>query len=222
MYQPGDRWMYNTGSDVLGVLLARVSRQSIETFLEERIFAPLGMKDTAFVVPETKRSRFMTQYLPAQGGALTAFDAPDGQWSRPPQFPSCAGGLVSTAEDCVAFGRMLLNAGEHRGRRILSAKSVKDMTTDQLTPAQKAIGGLSPEDFAHRGWGLGIGIITSRDPRIPLSPGSFGWEGGLGTSFYVDPSEGMVAVLLTQRAFGDPSGPKVLYDFWTAVYSGRR
>ena len=115
MHQPGEKWMYNTGSDVLGVLIARASGKPLETFLRERIFEPLGMKDTGFSVPAAKLDRLATSYwtnFPT--GALEVYDeAEGGQWSRPPAFPSGAGGLVSTIDDYLAFGQMMLNKGKH-------------------------------------------------------------------------------------------------------------
>src|SRR6266581_2176434 len=144
MHQPGERWMYNTGSDVLGVLIARASGQELPTFLRERIFEPLGMKDTGFSVPEAALDRLATSYWtdPASG-KLTVYDKPGGgQWSRPPAFPSGAGGLVSTIDDYLAFGQMMLSQGKLGGERILSRLSVETMTTDQLTPEQKAASSL--------------------------------------------------------------------------------
>jgi CubicO group peptidase (beta-lactamase class C family) len=139
MHQPGEKWMYDLGMDVLGVLIARASGQSLETFLRERLFEPLGMKDTGFSVPATKLDRFATSYWTnPDTGALEFFDkAEGGQWSRPPAFPSAGGGLVSTIDDYLAFGQMMLNKGKHGGERVLSRLSVETMTTDQLTPEQR-------------------------------------------------------------------------------------
>src|SRR5262245_60800899 len=138
IHQPGEQWMYNTGSDVLGVLIARASGQPFADFLRERLFDPLGMKDTAFSVSPEKIDRLATSYwTDYQTGALDVYDEPaDGQWSRPPAFPSGAGGLVSTVDDFLAFGRMLLNKGRHGNARILSRPAVETMTTDHLTPEQ--------------------------------------------------------------------------------------
>src|SRR6185312_5800343 len=142
-HQPGERWMYNTGADILGVLIARAAGQPFETFLRERIFEPLSMSDTSFSVPESKIDRLLDCYWtnPATG-ALDIYDiAVGGQWSRPPAFPSAAGGLVSTVDDYLAFAHMLLNNGKHGKQRILSRPSVETMTTDHLTPLQKAHSG---------------------------------------------------------------------------------
>src|SRR5712692_3596933 len=130
MHQPGEKWMYHTGSDVLGVLIARASGQPFETFLHERIFDPLGMKDTAFSVPSSKLDRLATAYATNfETGTLELYDpAEGGQWSRPPAFPSGGGGLVSTVDDYLAFSRMLLNEGRHSSGRILSRPSVETMT----------------------------------------------------------------------------------------------
>jgi CubicO group peptidase (beta-lactamase class C family) len=218
MHQPGERWMYNTGSDVLGVLIARASGQPLETFLRERIFESLGMKDTSFSVPAAKLGRLATSYMAnPESGALALYDkAAGGQWSQAPAFPSGAGGLVSTIDDYLAFGQMLLRQGRYGGGRLLSRLSVEAMTTDQLTPEQKAVSGFFPGYFDTCGWGFGVSIVTRRD-GVAAVPGRFGWDGGLGTSWYSDPKEDMVAILMTQRgAFPQFSGSYV--DFWTSVY----
>jgi CubicO group peptidase (beta-lactamase class C family) len=219
MHQPGEQWMYNTGSDVLGVLIARASGQPLETFLRERLFEPIGMHDTSFSVPAAKLDRLATSYwVNPESGALGLFDeAAGGQWSRPPAFPSGAGGLVSTIDDFVAFGQMMLNKGRHGGERILSRHSVEIMTTDQLTPEQKAVSGLVPGYFDSHGWGFGVSVVTRRD-SVAATVGKFGWDGGLGTSWYSDPQEDMVTILMTQRAWTSPNPPDVCLDFWTSAY----
>jgi len=219
MYQPDERWMYDTGSDVLGVLIARGSAQPLEPFLRDRIFDPLGMSDTAFHVPSSKLRRLATSYSPnSKTGALEVYDEPaNGHWSHPPAFPSGAAGLVSTVDDYLAFGRMLLNKGKHGNVRVLSRPSVETMTTDQLTTAQKAVSGLVPGYFDSHGWGLGVSIVTKRD-NLAGCVGRFGWDGGLGTSWYADPHEDMVGILMTQRAWTSPNPPPVCQDFWTLAY----
>jgi CubicO group peptidase (beta-lactamase class C family) len=217
MHQPGEQWMYNTGSDVLGVLIARASGQPLETFLHERLFEPLGMRDTGFSVPEGSLDRLATSYwTEPTSGKLTVYDEPrGGQWSHAPAFPSGAGGLVSTIDDYLAFGQMLLSQGKHGNERILSRLSVELMTTDQLTPEQKAVSGLFPGFFDSLGWGFGVSVITRRDD-IAAVPGRYGWDGGLGTSWYSDPREEMVIILMTQSAWASPSPPNVY--FWTLAY----
>jgi CubicO group peptidase (beta-lactamase class C family) len=218
MYQPGERWMYDLGLDVLGVLIARAAGQPLETFLRERLFGPLGMKDTGFHVPAGKLDRLPGCYRgnPATG-ALEVYDDPaDSQWSRPPAFPSGAGGLVSTVEDYLAFCRMMLDGGKcGNGReRILSRPSVELMTTDRLTSEQKT--GMDIFFGANSSWGFGMGVTTRRDDL--WAPGRFGWTGGLGTSGYSDPKENLVGILMTQRLMDSPQPPPVFLDFWTSAY----
>ncbi|MDQ1460540.1 MAG: hypothetical protein QOI08_2024 [Actinomycetota bacterium] len=218
MHQPGERWMYNTGSDLLGVLIARASGQPLETFLRERIFDPLGMRDTGFHVPARDLGRFASGYAPnLETGALEQTDAPDGEWSRPPAFPSGAGGLVSTVTDYCAFAQMLLGGGALGSERILARPSVEAMTADQLTPAQKAVSGLTPGFFDANGWGFGVSVVTQRT-TMTESVGSYGWGGGLGTAWFNDPREDLLLVALTQRAWTSPNPPQVLGDFATSVY----
>jgi CubicO group peptidase (beta-lactamase class C family) len=218
-HQPGERWLYHTGSDVLGVLIARASGQAFEAFLQERIFDPLGMKDTAFFVPAAKLDRFATSYWTSQRpGATEIHDEPKGGlWSRPPAFTSGGGGLVSTADDYLAFGQMMLNKGKCGSLRILSGPSVEIMTSDQLTAAQKAMSGLVDDYFESHGWGFGMAVVTRRiDLAGPV--GQYGWDGGLGTSWRSDPSDDMVIILLTQRAWTSAVPPPVCSDFWTSAY----
>jgi CubicO group peptidase (beta-lactamase class C family) len=217
MHQPGEKWMYDLGSDVLGVLLARASGRSLETFLRERIFEPLGMKDSSFSVPAAELGRLATSYRTnPETGALEVYDeAEGGQWSRPPAFPSAGAGLVSTIDDYLAFAQMMLNKGKHGSERILSIPSVETMTTDQLTPEQKAVSAMVPGYFDNHGWGFGLSIVTR--PNGMAEPiGRYGWDGGLGTSWYSDPRKDMVGILMTQRAWTPPS--PLWLDFWTSAY----
>jgi CubicO group peptidase (beta-lactamase class C family) len=210
LYQPGEAWLYDTCSTVQGVLVSRVSGQSLPDFLAERVFAPLGMTDTGFVVPAAKRDRF-TSYYKAGPGGLEMADGPDGQWSTMPEFPLGNGGLAGTADDWLAFARMLLAGGTAAdGRRLLAADSVRLMTTDHTTPAQREIGKLFLDG---QGWGFGGGVdIAATDPWNV--PGRYGWVGGTGTSAHITPSTGTVAILLTQVAADSPVPQPWLPDFW--------
>jgi len=217
VHQPGERWLYNAGSEILGVLISRASGRSLGQFLGQRIFEPLGMKDTAFCVPAEKHDRFATTYVrDRETGALKVFDDPvTGKFARPPVFENASAGLVSTAEDFNAFAQMLLNGGRLGNERILSRPSVELMTSDQLTPEQKS----GSELFfgANRGWGFGVSVFTGRD-HLQHVPGRFGWEGGYGTSWYSDPKELLTGILLTQRLMESPQPPPVMADFWTSAY----
>ena len=217
MHQPGEQWMYDLGLDVLGVLIARASGQALDRFMRERIFGPLGMTDTGFFVPPEKLSRLSTSHV--WNPATSRLDVYDGvensDWAEPPAFPSAAGGLVSTADDYLAFCRMLLNLGRLGRERILSRRSVELMTMDHLTPAQRASNRIFLGD--HSGWGFGVSVNVSRGD-LHETPGRFGWDGGLGTTGYTDPAEGVIGILLTQRNMDSPEPPKVFVDFWTLLY----
>jgi CubicO group peptidase (beta-lactamase class C family) len=219
MHHPGEQWMYHTGSDILGVLISRAAGMSLGDFLRERIVEPLGMKDTAFSVPEAKLDRLATCYEADPGtGRLVVWDeARGGLWTRPPVFESGGGGLVSTADDYLAFGRMMLNHGRHGAGRILSRPTVELMTADHLTPEQKAASPFFPGFWDTRGWGFGLSVVTRRD-GVALSPGSFGWDGGFNTSCYSDPHEDMVAIFLVQRLMNSPVPSDFYADFWTLAY----
>ena len=215
--QPGERWMYHVSADVLGVLIARVSGQALGSFMRQRIFDPLGMKDTAFHVPTEKIHRLPDCYqFNHQTNTLDVFDsATNTEWQSEPRFEAGGGGLVSTIDDYFAFSRMMLNKGRHDREQILSRATVDLMTSDQLTPHQRA----GSEIFfgSHSSWGLGMEVNIQRD-QIFRTPGRFGWNGGFGTTAYTDPREGMIGILFTQRMMESPELPKIFVDFWTLAY----
>ncbi|MEV2240339.1 serine hydrolase domain-containing protein [Micromonospora sp. NPDC049891] len=219
VHQPGERWMYDTAADVTGVLIARATGGSFGAALRERICDPLGMKDTAFSVGDASTGRFATAYERdnATTGEPVVDDAPDGWWSRPPAFESGGGGLVSTADDFLAFASALLAGGAHRGERVLSRPSVTLMTSDHLTSAQKAVSGFWPGYFDTMGWGFGLSVRTRRTHLGP-SVGSYGWPGYYGTAWYNDPAEDLVAIVVMQRAHAGDQRLPMWHDVWTAVY----
>lgn len=217
LHQPGSRFMYDTGLDVLGVLIARVAGKPLETFMREQLFEPLGMHDTGFSVSATELARLAPCYeFNAQTKAFDTFDEAGDQsrFTRPPVFPAGAGGLVSTADDCLAFFSMLLNQGRHGRERILSRPSVELMTTNHLLPEHKVGAEIFLGDY--QGWGFGMSVITRRGDYGNV--GRFGWVGGYGTAGYADPKEALIDLLLTQRVFASPDDGRVLSDFWTSVY----
>ncbi len=217
MHQPGEAWMYNTGSAVLGVLIARASGMPFENFLKERIFDPLGMKDTTFSVTRSSLNRLATQYsLDPETNALTVFDPIEGsQWATPPAFPDGSAGLLSTADDYLAFAQMMLNKGKVGNSRILSKLSVDAMITNQIPREHQPNASLFLGDSS--GWGMGVSVVTKRD-GIASVPGRFGWDGGYGTSWFTDPHEQTLGILLTQRMWSSPLPPEVRQDFYTSAY----
>jgi CubicO group peptidase (beta-lactamase class C family) len=201
--QPGERWLYNTGASVLGVLLARATGEPFPDVLQTRIFEPMGMHDTAFWTAHT--DRLATAYRPTPNG-LDAWDEPEGTWSRPPAFADGGAGLVSTVDDMLAFARMLLGGGAP----VLSGEHARAMCSDQLTEAQKAHGGLGPDFFKGRSWGFGQAVLDS---------GAFGWDGGFGSSWLVDPARELIVIVLTQRMFETSQAPQVHRDIQAAAYA---
>jgi CubicO group peptidase (beta-lactamase class C family) len=211
--QPGERWMYDTSGDVLGVLISRVSGQSFEAFLRQRIFDPLDIKDTSFRVSDEAATRMPTAYgFDHVRNELAVYDDVQHSAWRDVKFESGSGGLISTIDDYFAFCRMLLE----KGQTILSRAAVELMTADHLTPGNRIGAELFFGDYGS--WGLGLGVNVKRT-EVFYNPGRFGWDGGLGTSAHTDPKEGLIGLLFTQRRLDDSPEPLQLYkDFWTAAY----
>jgi CubicO group peptidase (beta-lactamase class C family) len=217
MHQPGDGWRYNTGSQVLGVVLERATGQPLEAFLRSRLFEPLGMVDTTFSLPAGSRSRFTTAYAPDEDGALRLLDPPvGGWWSEPPAMANASGMLLSTLDDVWAFVRMLLAGGVASGARVLSRASVEAMTRDHLTAEQRASARLFLGEGGSWGYGMGAPGPIVGEPPVPWG---FGWNGGTGTTWRSDPARGLTTILLTQRAMTSPVPPDMFVDFWAAAYA---
>ncbi|WP_309643527.1 serine hydrolase domain-containing protein [Phenylobacterium sp.] len=214
---PGDEWLYQTGIEILGVLVARASGQSLEAFMRERLFEPLGMVDTGFSVAPEKLHRLP----PAYGGDVAAGqrtiydpDGPASRYAKPPVFASGGSGLASTADDVAAIGPKMQVHGLNGRERVLSAASVEAMTTDQLTAEQRQASAMFLDGA---GWGLGM-AAPAADGGGPKIPGGFGWDGGYGTSWRTDPKAGLVGVLLTQQMWTSPTPPAILDTFWASAY----
>jgi CubicO group peptidase (beta-lactamase class C family) len=199
--QPGERWLYQSGSQVLGVLAARVAGKPFEDVLSRRVFGPLGMRDTGFHARDT--ARLATAYE-VHDDQFVVSDLPEGQWSRPPAFPDGSGGLVSSADDLVAFGRMLARGGSP----VLASATVAEMTRDQLTPAQRANVWPGFSFLDDRGWGYGVSV---------LDDGTYTWEGGFGTTWANVPSQDLTVVVLTQRTANETGMPAVCAEVLTAA-----
>jgi CubicO group peptidase (beta-lactamase class C family) len=170
-------------------------------------------------VPADNLDRFATDYWADQpSGELRVFDPPEGgYWNQPPAFLSGGGGLVSTVEDYLAFAQMLLNRGKHGAGRVLSRPSVELMTTNHLTDGQLATAGLILGDG--RGWGFGVAVELARADLGP-NLGSYGWDGGIELTWFNDPKEELIGILMTQcTSFADlsASGPGIRRDFRAAT-----
>jgi len=199
--QPGERWLYQSGAQVLGVLASRAAGMPFEDVLQQRLFGPLGMTDTGFFVDDT--DRLATGYMRVNG-ELVVIDPPGGQWSHPPRFPDGGAGLVSTVDDMVAFGRMLLRAGQP----VLSAGTVGEMTRNQLTADQRANVWPGFSFLGERGWGYGVSVFDD---------GRYSWDGGYGTTWSNIASEDLTVVVLTQRALDETGLPSVCDDVLRAA-----
>ena len=192
--QPGEAWLYNTCSDLQGVLIARASGRPLPEFLAERVFEPLGMVDTGFRVPPEKLDRL----APYHAGQPPV---PERLWEEPPMFPSGAGGLVSTLADWHRLGRMLLADGGG----LLSPESVRALTTDHLSQEQREDSTLFLEGA---GWGYGGSV----------GDGRYGWIGGTGTTAHVEPATDTVAILLTQRQMTGPTPTPLMRELWAYAF----
>ena len=204
-FPPGEGWLYDTGIDLLGVLLARASGRPLSDLLAERVTGPLGMASTGFGTTDV--DRLATAYRPGPDG-LEVLDPPDGDFAGRPAFEELSSGLVSTAPDVLRF----LCAMADGGGPVLTAESVALMTADALDDAQRrqALPIVGPG----RSWGLATGVdVEAAEPW--MAPGRWGWDGGTGTTARVDPTRGTVGVLLTQRAMTGPLDG--FDDFWAAV-----
>jgi CubicO group peptidase (beta-lactamase class C family) len=208
-FQPGSEWRYSAlaGIDTLGRIVEIASGQTFDQFLKQRIFDPLGMKDTAFVVPADKQSRLVTLYE-SENGALVKQPTPD--WLDTTTLFSGGGGLYSTAEDYIQFAQMLANSGEWNGRRLLSPRTVERMGTNHVGDLYAKSG---RSGNPGQGFGLTVRVVTDRAAATsPLANGSFGWSGAFGTFFWVDRQDQLAAVLLIQEPVNAMRG-----DFENAV-----
>ncbi|MFO1013339.1 MAG: serine hydrolase domain-containing protein [Caulobacteraceae bacterium] len=199
-YQPGERFHYSHATDVLGFLVGRVAGQPFGDFLNERIFGPLGMTDTAFHCPPEKRHRLAKLYK-AEPEGLVEDDLP--LYSAPPQFTGGGGGLVSTADDYLKFARAIAGRGEADGVRLISEDTWSMMTANRLTDAQRQIPFMGIPFWLGQGFGLGLSVITDPEKQAWMgagNKGAVGWPGAFGTWWQADPSEELILIYLIQNS----------------------
>jgi CubicO group peptidase (beta-lactamase class C family) len=220
VHHPGERWLYHTGMDVAGILVERASGKKLGDFQRERIFEPLGMKDTGFWVPQQQAQRLATCYWrKPETNELQVWNPASGSsFLEPPPFESGGGGHVSTVDDFRAFGRLLLGRGLYGNKRILQESTVAEMVRDQISEEVKDASPFFPGFWDTHGWGLGIAVITTPD-HISSRPGRFGWWGGFGTTFFADPNSDTVALLFTQRMMGSADDTKMSEEFLKLAFS---
>ena len=198
--QPGEKWLYQTSSTVLGLLLGRVDGRPLGEVMRDRLFDPLGMVDTSFATSHS--DRLATLYA-RNGAELVEFDAPDGQWSVEPRLPDGAGGLLSTAKDLLAFGRMVRRGGEG----VVPRELVSEMTRNQLSDTQRRNDWDGFSFLDDRGWGYGVSVLQDR----------YQWEGGFGTVWCNVPASDLTVVVLSQRVWDETGPPAIIED---AITSG--
>ena len=214
LYQPGTRWVYSVSMDIQGYIVEKLSGQSLPDFMQQHIFGPLGMKGTGFFVPQDERNRFATLYASGQNGEMVVNATPGpaaSDYATQPGMASGGGGMVSTAEDYLRFAQMLLNGGELDGVRILAPATVELMTTNHLAPS------LMTGDFSigsaiirpGLGWGYDCAVYTEPlEADSVVGKGTFFWLGAADTWFWVDPTNDLIFVGMTQRMIG-PGEPNV-------------
>ncbi len=220
VYQPGARWLYSVSMDIQGYIVEKLSGKSLPDFMQERIFKPLGMKDTGFFVPAGKRNRFVTLYRSNEKGELVADNGFGGEYAAQPTMASGGGGSVTTAEDYLRFAEMLGNGGELNGVRILSPAAVQLMSSNHLA-ANLLTGEFGIGAHVMRpGFGYGYDCAVVFDPaeaNLPDGRGTFFWDGAAGTWFWVDPTNDIVFIGMIQRMLG-PASPNVEYESRSVVY----
>jgi CubicO group peptidase (beta-lactamase class C family) len=222
-FQPGSAWAYHTSSDVLAVLVSRVSGMSFGDFLQRRIFGPLGMNDTGHFVPPEKRSRLAVSYG-ANPDTQRLEPTPESPGlnlpaaEKPPAFAKGGSGLISTVDDFLQFARMLLGHGTKDDVRILSHRTASLMITNFIPAEQRAAVPFPFCDiFQGQGWGLGLSVVLD-PPRLDeylafASVGSFGYQGFFGTWWQADPKEEMIQIYMHQFPISVPqSPPRLLFD----------
>jgi CubicO group peptidase (beta-lactamase class C family) len=202
-FQPGEGWRYHHSFAVLGILLARLTGRPLGVHLAEDLYQPLGMPDTAFWVPEEKLDRLPAAYRHGEGGLAEVEPAGGGFYAGPPAFDVSHAELVSTARDYHRFLRMLVEGGQVDGAPFISDDHLRQMTTDQVPTESKAPDSFYPGFWDGTGWGFGVGVESGGAHRR-----RYGWSGGQGTNFYVDP-DGTVGILLTQVEMGEHVGRMV-------------
>jgi len=221
-FQPGDRFHYSHATDVLGFLVGRVEGKPIGQVLQDRIFGPLGMKDTSFWLSPEKRDRLARLYQADASGAAPLKDVSLPQTDTPSAFEGGGGGLISSADDYLMFARMMLNKGEVDGVRLLKAETVDQMLENRLTDVQRGHGFLGMPFWLSQGFGLGVSMILDAAKHEWMGAGAvgaFGWPGAFGTWWQADPANDLILIYLIQDSM--PLGPEAVTAMQGQRPSGR-
>jgi CubicO group peptidase (beta-lactamase class C family) len=193
-FQPGEGWRYHHSFAILGILIARVAGRPLQDHLSDDLLGPLGLRDAGLWVPTGSVARLPAGYRHTDSGLVELEPAAGGFYAGHPPFDVSHAELVSTISDYTRFARMLADGGRFEGRQIVSQEHLRLMTSDQVPTTAKTPDSFFPGFWDGTGWGFGVGVDTKS--------GRYGWSGGLGTNFFVDP-DGTVGVLLTQVEMGE-------------------
>jgi CubicO group peptidase (beta-lactamase class C family) len=199
-FQPGEGWRYHHSFGILGILIARVAGRPLQDHLADDLFGPLGLRDTGWWVPTDSVARLPASYRHTDSGLVELEPAAGGFYAGPPPFDMSHAEIVSTLRDYTRFARMLADGGRFGRRQIVSEEHHRLMTSDQVPAIAKTPDSFFPGFWDGTGWGFGVGVETEGGRA-----GRYGWSGGLGTNFFVDP-DGTVGVLLTQVEMGQRMG----------------
>jgi CubicO group peptidase (beta-lactamase class C family) len=202
-FQPGEGWRYHHSYALLGILLSRVTGRPLGDHLADDLFTPLRMTDTAMWVPPEKLDRLPAAYRHGDRGLLETAPAGGGFYAGPPPFDVSHGELVSTLADYGRFLRLLVDGGRAGGEQLVTAEGVRQLTSDQVPARCKTPDSFFPGFWDGTGWGFGVEIQTAGEHQ-----GRYGWSGGQGTNFFVDP-DGTVGILFTQVEMGARMAPLV-------------
>lgn len=217
IHQPGEGWRYHTSFEILGVLLSRVTGMSLGDYLESSIFAPLEMRDTSFFVNAEKRHRLPASYNENGAGGFDELEPAGGSYhAEPPSFEVSHGELLSTAHDYHRFASMVMRGGELDAQCLLSAELVARMVIDHVPASQKTDDSFFPGFWDTDGWGYGVSVTTMRDEFG--EEGRYGWSGGLGTTWFNDPTTGLIGIAMAQTMMSG-SVMKAINAFYAASFA---
>jgi CubicO group peptidase (beta-lactamase class C family) len=212
---PGEQWVYSVSTDVVGRIVEVISGLSLGDFLEAKIIKPLGMVDTAFSVPNEKLDRLTTCYAETEKDKLAVQDHPSRSNFQNVKLHMGGGGLVSTIEDYLQFTRLFLNDGELNGVRLVGRKTIELMTVNHIDPRLFPLA--TQEPFPGFGFGLGFRVLLDLGQTRELgSVGTYGWGGAASTTFFIDPQEDMIGIMMSQYLPATPFS--LVPDFRTLVY----
>ena len=207
IYHPGEKWHYSIATDLIGIIIERISGMTLEDYLKQNLFNPLGMKDTGFSLPRSKKNRFCTNYRNVEGQLEVEDSFKNSRYYKAKPYQSGGGGLVSTAEDYLKFAQMLLNGGTYEGKRYLDKETIILMTQNHLLDILDDPSDLWSEhsfelNDPYFGLGFKLTIVPDNKNGKPVTK-QYSWNGAAGTEFWIDPVESLINITLIQKMDSD-------------------